>query len=69
LLFLIAKRTPQEQRQLLEVAFEGEYWKPTCASCGIKMVERKPKAGGLPLWGCSALPRCRNTLPLRSVAA
>ncbi|HEY8906312.1 MAG TPA: restriction endonuclease, partial [Rhodoferax sp.] len=46
LLTLIAKRTPEQQQALLDIAFEGEYWRPTCASCGIKMVERKPAKGG-----------------------
>jgi restriction system protein len=39
LLALISRRTPQQQKELLEIAYEGEYWRPTCASCGIKMVD------------------------------
>ena len=40
LLKQIETRTPEQQKQLLDVAFEGEYWRPTCASCGTKLVER-----------------------------
>jgi restriction system protein len=64
LLTLIAKRTPEQQQALLDVAFEGDYWRPTCASCGIKMVKRKPAKGGAGFWGCSHFPRCRSRLPM-----
>jgi restriction system protein len=46
LLKLIATRTPEQQKELLDIAYEGEYSIPTCASCGIKMVERTRKADG-----------------------
>jgi restriction system protein len=59
LLALISKRTPEQQSALLDIAFEGEYWRPTCASCGIKLVERKPAKGGATFWGCSNYPRCK----------
>lgn len=62
LLALIARRTPEQQQALLAVAYDGEYWRPTCASCGIKMVERTPAAGGESFWGCRSFPRCRTTL-------
>ena len=65
LLGLIAKRTPQEQRALLDAALEGEYWRPTCANCGTKMVERTPRKGGDAFWGCANFPKCRSTLPMR----
>ena len=64
LLALIAKRTPEQQQTLLDVAFEGEYWRPTCASCGVKMVERTPGKGGSEFWGCSNYPRCKSRLPM-----
>ncbi len=64
LLALIAKRTPEQKQALLDVAFEGEYSRPTCASCGIKMLERKPAKGGAAFWGCANFPRCRSTLPM-----
>lgn len=64
LLDLIAKRTPEQQQALLAVAFEGEYWRPTCASCGIKMLERQPSQGGAAFWGCSNYPRCKSRLSM-----
>jgi len=66
LLDLIARRTPEQQEALLRHAYEGEYWRPTCASCGGKMVERNPRKGGAAFWGCAAYPKCRATLPMRS---
>lgn len=68
LLALIATRTPQEQAELLAVAYEGEYWRPTCASCGVKMVERSSR-GGSRFWGCRDYPKCRSTLPMRLAPA
>ena len=64
LLALIAKRSPEQQQALLDVAHEGEYWRPTCASCGIKLVERKPAKGGAGFWGCSSYPKCKSRLPM-----
>lgn len=64
LLALIAKRTPEQQQTLLNIAFEGEYWRPTCASCGVKMVERTPSKGGAAFWGCCNFPRCKSRLPM-----
>lgn len=63
LLRLIATRTPEQQQALLDVAFEGDYWRPTCASCGIKLVDRTPSKGGAAFWGCSNYPRCKSRLP------
>jgi len=68
LLALVAKRTPEQQQELLEHAYQGEYWRPTCASCGLKMVERTARKGGTAFWGCAAYPRCRFTLPMRAAA-
>lgn len=68
LLALIAKRTPEQQQALLDVAHEGEYWRPTCASCGIKLVERTPAKGGIGFWGCSNYPRCKTRMQM-AVAA
>jgi restriction system protein len=64
LLDLIAERTPDQQKELLQVAYEGDYWRPTCASCGIKMVERSPSKGGAQFWGCSGYPKCKSRLPM-----
>ncbi|MBS0427840.1 MAG: restriction endonuclease [Proteobacteria bacterium] len=66
LLKLIGQRTPEQQAALLAVALEGEYWKPTCASCGIKAVERERKRDGGKFWGCSNYPRCKTTFTMRS---
>lgn len=65
LLKLIEKRMPEQQQALLQHAYEGEYWRPTCASCGVKMVERTPRKGGSAFWGCGDYPRCRFTLPMK----
>lgn len=64
LLALIAKRTPEQQQELLDVAYEGEYWRPTCASCGIKMIECASSKGRGNFWGCSNYPKCRSRLPM-----
>ena len=64
LLALIAKRTIEQQQELLAVAYEGEYWRPTCASCGIKLIERTPAKGGANFWGCSNYPKCKSRLPM-----
>jgi restriction system protein len=65
LLGLIAQRTPEQQAELLAVALEGEYWRPTCVNCGDKMSERQPRSGGAPFWGCSNYPRCKKIMPMR----
>lgn len=66
LLKLIALRTPEQQARLLEVAYEGEYWKPTCASCGVKMVARTSGKDGNRFWGCVNYPRCKRTLQMKA---
>lgn len=66
LLKLIQRRTAQQQAELLAVATEDEFWRPTCASCGVKMAERTPRNGGRPFWGCVNYPGCRSTLQVRS---
>lgn len=65
LLKLIGQRTPAQQAALLAVAHEGEYWKPTCASCGMKTVGRERKRDGGKFWGCSNYPRCKTTFVMR----
>ncbi len=64
LLSLIASRTQEQQQDLLEVALEGDYGRPTC---GIKLVRREPMAGGKPFWGRTNFPRCRTKMQLRAV--
>jgi restriction system protein len=56
LLKLIATRTPEQQKELLDIAYEGEYSIPTCPSCGIKLVKRTK------FWGCSNFPKCRTQI-------
>jgi restriction system protein len=60
LLKLIGLRTPEQQTALLAVAHEGEYWRPTCASCGIKMVERPAQGNRAAFWGCTNYRSCRT---------
>jgi restriction system protein len=62
LLELIAKRAPEQQQELLAVATKGDFWVPTCASCGIKMVRRTRRADAGTFWGCANFPGCRNTI-------
>lgn len=69
LLALIARRSAEQQQELLAVAYEGEYWRPTCASCGIKMAERVAAKDGTRFWGCMNFPRCRTTMRARSGGA
>lgn len=66
LLTLIAKRTTDQQSALLAVALEGDYWRPTCVNCGVKMVDRTPRKGGSAFWGCSNYPKCKTTMPMRA---
>jgi restriction system protein len=68
LLTLIGRRSAQEQAELLAVALDGEYWRPTCGNCGVKMLARRPRAGGPPFWGCPNAPRCTRTMPMLSSA-
>jgi len=66
LLALIATRTAGQQAALLDVAFHGEWWRPTCASCGIKLVERTARQSGRPFWGCENYVRgCKTQMAIR----
>ena len=66
LLELIGQRRADQQQALLNIALEGEYWRPTCVNCGVKMVERVARGGDKRFWGCAKFPRCKNTMPMRS---
>ncbi len=41
---------------------------PACGRCGDTMVVRQRRSDGARFLGCSAFPRCRNTLPLTDSA-
>ena len=58
-----------KQAALLAFAFDGDFYTPSCASCGVKMLARDSRRGAF--WGCVHYPRCKTTLPMRqhSVAA
>ncbi|HZY19662.1 MAG TPA: restriction endonuclease [Ramlibacter sp.] len=66
LLQRIGLRTPPQQSELLQLAYQGEYWRPTCVRCGLKMVESASGRGREPLWTCADAPRCRFTLPVHA---
>lgn len=65
LLKLIGRSSPEQQRDLLRVALEGDYWRPTCVNCGIKMTERVPRGSGAKFWGCVNYPQCKTTMAIR----
>ena len=64
-LALISSRTEAQQLALLDVARDGEYWWPTCASYGITLVRRESQSEGEGFWGCANFPRCRTHMQLR----
>ncbi|KLN57475.1 hypothetical protein VPARA_15550 [Variovorax paradoxus] len=53
---------------LLDIAYEGAYWRPMCASCGVKMVVREGKDSRAMFWGCVNYGklRCTSRIQLRS---
>lgn len=65
LLAMISQRTAQQKNELLDVAYQGEYWRPTCVACGTKMVQRRARKKGRSFWGCVDYPRCGFMLPVR----
>jgi restriction system protein len=65
LLELVATRSVAQQAELLSVALDGDYWRPTCVNCGIKLVEREFKRDGKAFWGCNNFPRCKTTMPMK----
>lgn len=44
-------------REFLGVMTAGEYWRPSCPSCGNKLVKRERGSDGNPFWGCENFPR------------
>ena len=59
----IMERSRADRERLLEIATEGDYLTPTCASCGIKLVSRRNKKDNSTFWGCINYPQCWYTLP------
>jgi hypothetical protein len=66
MMMLIDKRDPPLQRELLAVATQGDYQRPTCRRCGLKMVASTAAAplpdGASTHWVCEGAPRCPGTL-------
>ena len=52
----------RSSRNCCKWLYEGEYWRPTCASCGTKMVERSRSSDGGLFWAApttrAASARC-----------
>ncbi|MEQ1804597.1 MAG: restriction endonuclease [Burkholderiaceae bacterium] len=57
LLTVILRRSDAQQQDLLAVATQGEYWRPTCPTCKAKMVALNGTDG---TWGCTG--DCQSTL-------
>lgn len=62
---------PERQRSLLEFSTNGDWWTPTCPSCGIgiRMTLRRSKEQGNYFWGCSTFPKCAATMKVGSLGA
>jgi hypothetical protein len=65
LLSLILRRTEEQQRELLEVATQGEYWRPTCPACDYKMTLGDGAKGA---WTCTRTAACPGVLNWTSEA-
>lgn len=61
LLTVILRRSEAQQQELLAVATQGEYWRPTCPGCNAKMVARNGE-GAEGTWGCPVTPPCPTQL-------
>lgn len=69
LLALIKSRSESQQTELLGVALQGDFWRPTCPSCGVKLVARKARKSSGRFWGCKHFPDCRYRLPMTATEA
>jgi len=65
ILEMILARSPAQQLDLLDTALEGDFWRPSCVTCGDKMMMRTSQAG-TSFWGCVNHPRCRATQAVRT---
>lgn len=61
LLTVILRRSEAQQQELLAIATQGEYWRPTCPGCHAKMVARTGE-GEAGTWGCPVTPPCPTVL-------
>jgi restriction system protein len=59
LLTVILRRSDAHQQDLLAVATQGEYWRPTCLACNTKMV---PQGSSGSAWACANAPACAGEL-------
>jgi restriction system protein len=61
LLTVILRRSESQQQELLAIATQGEYWRPSCPGCNAKMVHQgsdDPQN----LWTCPITPPCVTDL-------
>lgn len=59
LLTVILRRSEAQQQELLAVATQGEYWRPSCPKCSAKMARMGGTDG---TWGCTGVPTCAGTV-------
>ena len=69
LLAKIGALREERQRELLAVATAGDFTRPTCPSCGVKMVRRIARTAGDAFWGCTQFPGCRTAMRIAPEAA
>lgn len=69
LIRLIQTRTPEQQAALLALALEGDFWKPSCPSCDVKLTEQAMQNTRGRFWGCPNYPACRFVLPVTEAEA
>lgn len=62
----IKQLSEEDQKTLLTIALEGDYWTPTCPQCGIKMVLKQGNGQWKDFWGCANFPRCKGKLGCKS---
>lgn len=51
-----------EEEHERRMAYEATL--PRCPSCGAKMTKRENSKNGNSFWGCSAFPKCKQTMPI-----
>ncbi|CAN5193467.1 hypothetical protein BH10PSE17_BH10PSE17_18900 [soil metagenome] len=65
LLMEIARRSPDKRRELLELTTAGEFWRPTCSNCGVKLVGRAPEGARKAYWSCRNEPQCKVVMRMK----